>query len=150
MTPAIAERLLSWPSPLLEGEARARIGACRGEVEAGRALHFVARTIGESAFVGWTSVWQTGEGDDWELGFWMAEPCQGQGLALEAAKAVIDHLRAAHRPRRLLALVQPGNVRSETVLTRLGLVRTGIAMRPAKFRGGDESFLVFERSFHDR
>jgi RimJ/RimL family protein N-acetyltransferase len=146
MTPAVAARLLSWPSPLPEEEAQARIERCREEVGAGEALHFIARSRQDSRFVGWTSAWPTDGLETWELGFWIAESFQGQGLALEAARAVTDHLIAQHRPHRLVASVQPDNARSIAVLVRLGLHPMRETTRTAKYRGREERFLVFERS----
>src|SRR6185369_2553667 len=104
-----------------EAEALARILSCREQMEAGAAVHFVARLRDASSFVGWTSAWPA-EGDDgWEMGFWLAERCQGGGLGLEAASTLMAHLIAAIRPPRLRALVLPDNLRSIAILRRLGL-----------------------------
>ena len=145
MTPAVARRLLSWPSPMSEAEALERIRLCRAEMAAGTALHFVLRMREGGAFVGWTSVWQAEGGDEWQIGFWIAESRQGSGYGGEAASAVTAHLGAARGAHLLCALVQPDNVRSIAILRRLGMDQAGTAACAPRHRKGSEQYLRFVR-----
>ncbi len=58
--------------------------------------------------------------DGVDLGFALLGEFEGQGYALEAARAVLAHEARAHRLERVLAITSPGNARSERLLARLG------------------------------
>lgn len=74
-----------------------------------------------------------------DLGYWIARPAWGQGLASEAAKAVL-----AHRFSMNAGEVESGhfveNQRSRNVLLKLGFVDT--ALRQAKCRATGECHLL--------
>ena len=57
---------------------------------------------------------------DLDLGFAFLPEFRGQGLATEAATAVLDHARETLGLRRVAAFVSPGNAASVRVLDRLG------------------------------
>ena len=59
--------------------------------------------------------------DEAELGFRLARPCWGRGYASEAAAMAIDHGAAALRLRRIVAIVDPGNLASVRVVEKLGM-----------------------------
>jgi len=63
--------------------------------------------------------------DTWELGYVFNRAFQGLGYAAESAKAVM--LRAFHEwhARRIVAMCNPENQRSWTLLERLGMRREG-------------------------
>ncbi|WP_372016934.1 GNAT family N-acetyltransferase [Pseudoxanthomonas sp. 10H] len=77
---------------------------------------------------------------DPDIGFAFLPSFYGQGLAFEAARAVLGHARAALALPRVLAIVSPGNTRSIALLRRLGLRDAGTVTLPAK----DEELLLFE------
>ncbi|MEO0500995.1 MAG: GNAT family N-acetyltransferase [Pseudomonadota bacterium] len=60
-----------------------------------------------------------------ELGYWVAEPYWGRGIAVEAGRAVIEHAFLTWRLDRLHAGHYVDNPRSGRVLERLGFARTG-------------------------
>ena len=60
-----------------------------------------------------------------EIGYWMATRFAGQGYASEAARGVIDLLRAAHPSRTIFAECRPQNAASWRVLEKLGFRPTG-------------------------
>jgi ribosomal-protein-alanine N-acetyltransferase len=60
-----------------------------------------------------------------EIGFALGKPYWGQGLATEAVKALISFAFVKLDLRRLEADVDPRNVRSLTLLERLGFQREG-------------------------
>ncbi len=70
-----------------------------------------------------------------ELGYWVAEPFWGRGIAAEASRAVISRAFQDHRPERMQARVIAGNVASTRVLEKLGFRYEG-TLRSALFRRG--------------
>jgi ribosomal-protein-alanine N-acetyltransferase len=56
-----------------------------------------------------------------DIGFAFLPGFRGRGLALEAARAVVDHARDDLGLRRILAIVSPDNERSERLLLKLGM-----------------------------
>ncbi|MEM8729886.1 MAG: GNAT family N-acetyltransferase [Pseudomonadota bacterium] len=55
-----------------------------------------------------------------EFGIRLARPAWGQGLAREAALAVLDDARRRCPDAQVMAVVDPGNLRSVALLTALG------------------------------
>jgi RimJ/RimL family protein N-acetyltransferase len=69
-----------------------------------------------------------------EIGFLLHPDHWGKGLAREAMQAVIAHLLATHDLGELTAEVDPRNMASLRLLTRLGFVETGRADRTLQWR----------------
>jgi ribosomal-protein-alanine N-acetyltransferase len=67
-------------------------------------------------------------GPDIELGYKLSPRYWGQGLAAEAAQACLDWA-LAERPERVVAIVDPANIRSARVLDKIGMVRDGTFSR---------------------
>ena len=81
----VAEMLARMPHPYGEAEARAFIAASAARVSG----CVYALALAESgAFVGCAGLNSTARG--LELGYWIGEPFWGQGLATEAAHALVD------------------------------------------------------------
>lgn len=59
--------------------------------------------------------------DHTDIGYAFLPAARGRGVALEAARAVLDWAKA-HGIAPVVAIVDPGNVRSIAILDRLGLV----------------------------
>ena len=55
-----------------------------------------------------------------ELAYLLGREHWGQGLATEAARAIVDHALRALRPPRLICLFDPLNVASRRVAERAG------------------------------
>jgi RimJ/RimL family protein N-acetyltransferase len=62
--------------------------------------------------------------DDPELGFVIAKPFQGQGLAFEVCSAILEHAREIGLPK-VLAFSEPENEASVKLLTKLGFTAQG-------------------------
>lgn len=62
--------------------------------------------------------------DDPELGFVIAKPFQGQGLALEVCSAILEHAREIGLPK-VIAFSEPENEASVKLLTKLGFTAQG-------------------------
>jgi RimJ/RimL family protein N-acetyltransferase len=58
---------------------------------------------------------------DPDIGFALLPEFRAKGLALEAARAVLEHAHVELGLRRILAIVAPGNERSERLLLKLGM-----------------------------
>jgi RimJ/RimL family protein N-acetyltransferase len=56
-----------------------------------------------------------------ELAFLIAKSRWGEGLATEAALAIVDYARVQLGLRRLICLITPGNVASMRVATKVGM-----------------------------
>ena len=69
---------------------------------------------------------------DVDLGFAFLPEAWGQGLAREAAAAVLDHARDAFRLRRVLAITDPENAASIRVLERIGMRRERTVRLPGE------------------
>jgi ribosomal-protein-alanine N-acetyltransferase len=69
------------------------------------------------------------------LGFSLGHEYQGKGLMHEALLAAIRDIFENHRLNRIMANYQPGNHRSEKLLSRLGFQQEGIARNYLKING---------------
>lgn len=63
--------------------------------------------------------------DDPLLVYAIAARAWGRGYATEGARAALDWIKAAHRPRRIGSNIDPGNVASIHVARKLGAVPEG-------------------------
>lgn len=62
-----------------------------------------------------------------DIGYAFLPEHVGRGLAIEAARAVLDHARLVLRHPKTIAIVRPGNARSIRLLEKLGLTYRGRA-----------------------
>lgn len=69
------------------------------------------------------------------LGYWLAPPFWGRGVATEGVSAVVDHGFEALGVVKFEAEVFAGNDRSAAVLERVGFVREGLIRRAQHKRG---------------
>ena len=61
-----------------------------------------------------------------ELGYWLAVPAWGQGIATEAVRALVDYGFREIVLARIYAQVIAGNDVSMRVLDKIGMVREGV------------------------
>lgn len=66
-----------------------------------------------------------GKGPDVEIGWRMPKAAWGHGYASEAARTVLAHGRGTLGLDEVVALINPANLRSIAVATKLGMVRAG-------------------------
>lgn len=118
--PRVARMLDNVPSPnpvvAVEGwlEIQAALRA-----QGGRSMLYGVEFAGD--FAGTVSArWQ---GDAWSVGYWIGRPFWGQGLATEAARAVIEEAGAA---APVTAWHYFDNLASSRVLAKVGFVYTGV------------------------
>jgi ribosomal-protein-alanine N-acetyltransferase len=70
-----------------------------------------------------------------EVGYWVAEPHWGKGVAVEAVRALVPYLFADHSAERVQAHCMAPNVSSARVLEKAGFAFEG-TLRRAVFRRG--------------
>lgn len=75
------------------------------------------------AFVGRCGLlpWTIEGRDEVELAFLIDKQRWGQGLGTEAALGIVEHARSTLALRRLVCLILPGNARSVSLATRVGM-----------------------------
>jgi len=83
------------------------------------------RTDGAPHLVGAVGLARKDEADETELGYWIARPYWGQGIATEAARALIANGRESLRVKRFVAGHFIDNPASGRVLRKLGFRSTG-------------------------
>lgn len=84
------------------------------------------RLSGET--VGWCGLWKLPETGEIEVGYAIAKPRWGQGLATEAARAVVDNAFSELGLGYIVAVAYPENQGSINVMKKLGMsyVTTGV------------------------
>jgi len=82
-------------------------------------------TASEHEIFGCAAVFRSTTDDDWEVGYWVAQPFWGRGYATEALNAVIAWARTELGATRLLAGHFEGNDASAHILTKAGFRLTG-------------------------
>ncbi len=85
----------------------------------------------DGAFHGLALLLAMPDGDDFEVGYRLARRSWGQGIATEAAAAVVQHAFAALELPRVVAVAYPDNAPSRRVLEKVGFTFDG----PFDYRG---------------
>ena len=101
------------------------------------------RTTGEPRLVGGIGVHRLESGED-ELGYWIARPFWGRGIATEAGRAVIANARDTLRIKRLVAGHFLDNPASGRVLAKLGFRPAGTERRYSAGRDAEVPCRLFE------
>ena len=78
-----------------------------------------------------------------ELGYWVAEPYWGRGIAGEACRAVVSYVFADMQPERIQARVIVGNDSSCRVLEKLGFRYEGTLRTALLRRGNFEDVMLY-------
>jgi RimJ/RimL family protein N-acetyltransferase len=75
------------------------------------------------------------------IGYWLAEPFWGRGIATAALEHLTQYAFEAHALRRISSVVMSPNIASMRVLEKAGYVREGV-MRNAVVKRGEVYDLV--------
>ncbi len=86
--------------------------------------------------------WASQPNKTMELGYWIAEPFWGKGIAVEACRAVLAYAFREMEPERMQARVIAGNTASSRVLEKLGFRYEG-TLRSAQLRRGNFEDVLF-------
>lgn len=134
---AVAEMTARLPHPYGPADADAFIDDARRANGEGEALVMaIACRDRPEALIGAASIAPGVEGGAPQLGYWLGRPHWGQGLASEAACALIRVYFAYARGVALTAEVMARNPASRRVLEKCGFEHEGQALRMLPLRGG--------------
>jgi len=142
--PRVAELCGDWevarmtaliPHPYSLEAARSFIGASREAYDAGPAYTYAIGRADDGLLVGAIGVTRSPEAGD-SLGYWIGRQHWGWGIAREAGAALLDHASRHPALRRLVAVTDPDNLRSQRVLRALGFRDRGLSDRPSPSRRG--------------
>jgi RimJ/RimL family protein N-acetyltransferase len=123
----VARFLIAVPSPYPVALARRWIAARREWWELGRGITLaITRRDEPDRLLGTVSLRRHPRDRRAELGYWLAVPAWGQGLATEAVRALVDYGFRELGLARIHAQVIDGNAASTRVLEKLGMVREGV------------------------
>ena len=130
--PRIVRNLAQAPWPYTFADAETFLARERGPRDA--SLLIFLRTSGAPRLVGGIGVHRLPSGED-ELGYWIARPFWGQGIATEAGRAMIAGARHSLRLKRLASGHFLDNPASGRVLAKLGFKPIGTERRYSAGRG---------------
>jgi len=83
------------------------------------------------------------------VGYWLDRDHTGRGLASEALTAVVETARDVYGLHRLQAATLLANHASQSVLTRAGFERIGVAPNYLQIAGRWQDHVLFQRILHD-
>jgi len=133
---AVAEMTARIPHPMTRDHAVAFILGARQANAEGEGLSLaIAPRNRPGELIGVVSILRNAPSEP-AIGYWLAMPCWGQGLATEAAQALIDITFDITRTTVLGATVVPVNGASRRVLEKCGFAFAGAGMHDAPARGG--------------
>ena len=133
---AVAEMTARIPHPLKSAAVETFVLDTRRANAEGRGLTMAVTPRAEPAgVVGFVAITPDAEGRA-ALGYWMAVPAWGQGLATEAGRAMIDAFFAYTDGREILASARVVNPASRRVLEKCGFAYAGSGLRAMPARGG--------------
>ena len=78
-----------------------------------------------------------------ELGYWLAEHAQGQGIATRVVQALCRYCFDEHRLGRVEIRCAPQNTRRRRVPERLGFTQEGVLRRVDKLESGRSDWVVY-------
>jgi ribosomal-protein-alanine N-acetyltransferase len=137
----IASTTFHVPHPYLDGMAEGWIATHAAAWAEGSRVTF-AITSHENVLKGAISLHLHPEHSRGELGYWIGHPYWGQGLATEAAAAVLEFAFRTMQLNRVQASYLPRNPASGRVLEKLGMQREGFHRE--RYRKGDHFEDVIE------
>jgi RimJ/RimL family protein N-acetyltransferase len=114
----------TWPHPLPEGEAAARIARMEADMAGGTAVTFAIRMRATDALIGMGGVKWDASRRGW-LGYMLARAHWGRGYGGEAVAAIVAHGFGRCELTAIDASVMPSNQAAHRILRRLGFERVG-------------------------
>jgi [ribosomal protein S5]-alanine N-acetyltransferase len=121
-----------FPSPYTKADARFLLKhACKQKVETNFAIANIEELIGAIGLTLQEDVNRFSA----EIGYWLAEPYWGKGIATEALKIFTGYVFQNFKVNRLYALVFEGNDASEKVLIKAGYQKEG-TLKKAVYKEG--------------
>jgi len=112
-----------FPSLMTRDEADAVADRIRKNIDRDGYGFWAIEVPGITPFAGFTGISRPSWMPVVEVGWRLARPYWGQGLAIEAARAAVAYGFDQLGLNEIVAFVRPANVRSQRVMDRLGMVR---------------------------
>lgn len=131
------------PFPYERKDGEAYLAIVRANHGTAHPTLFVIADRSSDVALGTVSVDIDGEGRG-ELGYWLGRAHWSGGIMKEAVAALLRHARDHPSLRRLIAVTDPANVRSQRVLAACGFVTRGLKDRPKPSRRGSMQVLEYE------
>lgn len=128
-------RWLPLPEPYTEADAIAFVQWQQEMAERGVSLTFAVRTGAGKPLIGVASLNFRSAPGVTNVGYWMAAPARGQGLAARATRLLAAHAFRRFDVRRVEVLVQLDNAASRRAAERAGAVFEGIRRNGIEQRG---------------
>lgn len=145
--PKIAEMTATVPHPYTRKDAEAWLE----KVRTGKGYSLVLFAKGEKrTLVGVAGFGHRGEEHNPEIGYWIGEPFWRQGLATEAARAVIDHAFSETAIDALSASCRIHNEASRRVIEKCGFQWVGTGLNQVKALGASvpvDRFVLARRTW---
>jgi len=124
VTPDVAENLLTWPAPMSEAQARAKIAKAKDLLARREAVNWAIVRRDDSQLMGWIGfVRETASCA--KVGYWLGAEFRGQGYLRETALTVIPLAARFLEVSFVWAEVYPRNRPSIALLERVGFERFG-------------------------
>lgn len=141
----LVQRWLPLPNPYTNEDA---VIWCRDVAphfrESGEGIEWAAVRLADEQLIGSFGLKRT----DWrarssEIGYWVAPWARGEGLAVEAVLAVARWLLVEQRFERMVLRAATGNLASQRVAGKAGMLREGIARNAGFTNHGRVDLVVF-------
>ena len=131
----VATMTARMPFPYSRGDAQAFVRASDEDRRLGRGITLAILARHDGRFMGCVGL-NLACPEAAEIGYWVGRPHWGQGIATEAARALLDHAFETTRIASVVASCRVVNDASRRVLEKCGLryITSGLASAPA--RGG--------------
>ena len=140
---SVAGNLARVPFPYREGLAEEWIASSNAQIAQGEAWHLAITR--DDILVGCVGLTPKKDALP-ELGYWVGRKFWGQGIAREAAAALLDWAERRHGMREFRASALTDNLASQAVLRRLGFAEAGTAHEPFLSRNRDMAVTLFRRA----
>ncbi|MFQ5984499.1 MAG: GNAT family N-acetyltransferase [Alphaproteobacteria bacterium] len=138
----VARTLARVPHPYEDGMAERWIESVSNGFETGESYVFAIERRRDARFLGIISL-ERGDGGEYMLGYWLGRPYWRHGYMSEAAMRVLRFGFEECDMTRIVATAQPTNLASIAVLTKLGMIVQGRAIKDLPARGERLQVVLF-------
>jgi RimJ/RimL family protein N-acetyltransferase len=121
----IAATTANIPHPYTEDDGRSFLTQSENDFLAGRSIFYLIAVAQTGELCGGVGLSIKPAHSHAELGYWIGVPYWGQGLATEAASAVVAFGFESLGLHRIYANVHAGNIASQRVLEKIGMRHEG-------------------------
>lgn len=139
MTPGVTRWLASWPDPVTQDYALARIARARAGMARGVSLFYALERIEDARVIGGLGGGLVAEDPArLEVSYHLAEDCHGAGYMGEAVRAALPVIWRLMPVQAIEAGAQVANAASFAVMRAMGMAPAGERMVHSSARGREE------------